>query len=406
MPKVLKTRKMKLKQRIRHRKSRVIKTKSRKNRYRRKTKYKVGGGTLDSKVFNTISGFIQSKSDVETAETEYRRLYLLFSEKVESPCFNPDKMTGVFNKKNRLHDILEKINADTSNTRDVGEPKDYIELSESLEKLQNTDQAIKQGKDQAARDRFLKRQEQERRQQQPQVHSGFATFQQQQDQKYFKVSIDNTKMFPIPEGLQLFGPLGRIVTKIPNNRTVSMCKHEEITKEAYDIITEPEEHYTAAGTLSYKYKRDPHNPEIYYVHHEQGNLEFIALTKLLESPYSGAYEYRMTPQDNCTDPSTEALKIVIEPEVTDDKKDIIRRLWRDANCLLKRYRDIFTKVNPKIMSPSGKSLSYLSIAPDAGKYNQGTFSGNFKDGTTVTVDVYDEAYRKLIKGHRGYGGPD
>jgi hypothetical protein len=58
------------------------------------------------------------------------------------------------------------------------------------------------------------------------------------------------------------------------------------------------------------------------------------------------------------------------------------------------------------MSPSGKSLSYLSIAPDAGKYNQGTFSGNFKDGTTVTVDVYDEAYRKLIKGHRGYGGPD
>ena len=403
MPKVLKTRKMKMKKRIRHRKSRVIKTKSRKNRYRRKTKYKVGGATLHSEFFDNIRNFITANGDdVIKAETEYRRLHTWFSDKVGSPCFNPDKMTGTFNKKNRLHDILEKIKADTNNKRDVKTPYDYEFLSKSLDKLQNTEQAIRQVKDQAARGRFLEGQEKERRQQQPQVHSGFATFQQQQDQKYFKVSIDDTKIIRV-DGLQLFKTFDDgseiKVTKIPKDpKDPNLYTHLEISNEDYSsvmgdessdsAVTATDVYGNTASHTMYNYKldkRDPANP-VYYV---RGNVGLI--DNLLRSHYSsGAYEYRMT-KGECTDSSTTTLEIAtdLKPEVDKTTKDTIQKLWTDANCLLKNHPEIFTRVNPRIVSSSGNySLGSLVIAPEMDlRYNKGIFSGFGKN-----IMVYNKRF--------------
>jgi hypothetical protein len=399
--KVSKTRKMKMKQRFRHRKSRVIKTKSRKNRYRRTPKYKVGGGTLDPNVFNNIRAFIENNGNtVENAENRYTTFYNGLHENAKSRYLNPAKITGTFFKKNRLHDILEKIKAVAADqtTLDVREPEDYHLLSTSITLLYDRE-AKEMGS--ANANRAIARQISH--------ETGILVKEQQskmkdQGQMFRKVFISDSDMITIPDDLQLFelDTDTKVTGRIP--KLGSKCQVVTINQQVYDSIVSDQITNDIVNDLgmssSYHYKRDPDAHNIYYVHGD-GISE---VTRILTSLSSKNYEYRMTPQDNCTDPA--ALEIVTKPVTDPTKNKIIQRLWGDANCLLKRYYDIFSKVNLNIVSPSRKySLNSLHIGTNT-YYEQGKFTDITTVSTVVVYDkAYDQAYRQMIESHRGSGGP-
>ena len=366
--KVSKTRKMKMKQRLRHRKSRVIKTKSRKNRYRRTPKYKVGGGNLDSIVFRGIRNFIQENSDnVTNAENAYKALYTQFNS-VAEPCFDPETTTGTFfNKKSRLRDILEKINstASTQDTRDVGESKDYNDLNESLKKLQRKQAEETQANIENARKL--------QRSQQPQPQP-----QQQPQQQYYKVFIPDSNMVTVPPELGLF-ELGSFtpVTKIPYSEMPFSSK--SITLEEYD---------DAPGTpiaiivgiadrspIVCNYKLSQNSGMVYHLKVDGGGINDV----MRELFSSKKYECHIpTTVPNCV-----VIMATTEPPLRDDKKQLVNNLWSRVNCLLQRYPDFFTKIkNLKIVSPpSGGTLNNLRIKTGTGTYSYS--SGTFSDGDSI-----------------------
>lgn len=392
MPKVSKTRKMKMKQRLRHRKSRVIKTKSRKNRYRRTPKYKVGGGTLETNVFRAIRSFIQeNRNDVENAEKEYKRLHTEFATSVEGPWFDPDKTIGMFGKKNRLHDILEKIKADADThqtTRDVGDAKDYVELSESLKKLQRKQAEQTQQQLNASRSRFLNEQ-----------HDNDFEGMKKKEQTFHKVFIPDSNMITVPAGLELF-ELGtnNKVTRIPI--LGSQCQVYPIDQEVYEGIVSDQitrKIGNEVGMRIYHYKRDPVAHTIYYVHGDG----IYDVKQILMSLSSQEYECRI-PKGMEFGCITRPHTIKGSPITDQQKLVVVKKLWDNANCLLQQYYDVFTRIKiSKIVSPAKNTLTKLAIREKRDDklpyYNQGTFTGNFTDGTTtVVVDVYASEWLEYL----------
>jgi hypothetical protein len=425
MPKVKKgskTRKIKLKQQVRrHRKSRVIRMKSRKNRYRRKTKYKVGGGKLDYVVFAKIRSFIKENgNNVANAEEAYRTLYTEFALLVEGSCFDPANTTGMFSKKNRLRDILEKIKAvpddqPADQTLDVGEPRDYQELFDSILKMQELQ--LKKKKEELKKewkkeDTRLK-EANNRKILEDQQQALLASQQKKayyEQNRYHKVYIDDSNIVPNPSGLELFeSGTDNTATKIPikippsNNPKVSWVSSRAITKDTYDGIgtdatTKSNRDPTDGKDTTYHYKRDPHDPTAYYLHNESGN-GIYSLTRELDSRSSKNYEYRIRADDpvrGCN------ARIYIDPKygLKDEHVAEITQLWNYANCLLQTHTDFFTGVNPAIVSPSKKTLTDLVISRDRDNkpyYESGTFKG-----VVLTVKVYDSKETAIKKADKAW----
>jgi hypothetical protein len=396
---------MKMKQRIRHRKSRVIKTKSRKNRYRRTPKYKVGGGfELTGKYLREIRMFLVGK-DVPAAEAEYRALYDEFAvdDETKTKYFDPKQTKGIFAKENRLRDILTKIKNMPSNetSRKVDDLADYMKLADALNELVTKKRAQRQAQSKAAQD---KREQESVSYIRPDLESPKG------QEKYYKIFIDPSKLLDIPEGLKIFesgtsNP--NPVTKIPPQSVMSLSP-ESISKEEYAAI--PGTPMTIRvggidGAQVYRYKRVSQNSvddldTVYYVDREAGNGHVNnILHKLFESFSSKKYEYRISGgmDLNCNSRKYTTKTVTL----TSDKKQILDSLWNEANCLLKMYPKFFTSINInnlKIVSPSGGTLTGLEILDgNTIYYSKGTFTGIFADGTTVVVEVYDLDHQEYLK---------
>lgn len=401
MPKVLKTRKMKLKQRIRHRKSRVIKTKSRKNRYRRKTKYKVGGGfVLNGKYLAEIRQFLFNK-EVSKAEQEYTELYNEFAktEDLKTKYFDPKQTKGLFGKETRLHDILTKIKSmeQTETSRKVDDLADYIKLADSLNELVTKKRAQLQMADRQAAllgpAKSWQAAPKEQRQQQP----------QQQEQKYYKVFISDSNMVEVPRELMLFeSGTSTPVTKIPQSQM--SLSPESISQKEYDDI--PGTPMTLMVGLAaqdraqivYKYKLSQNAGTVYYYLQTDGSegidINQVRLNLVNSNLFHSKYECHIpTMVPNC-----DVIRAITEPPLRDDKKQLVTNLWSSVNCLLQKYPGFFTRINLKnlkiVSPPSGGFLTDLVIKDDKDlviKDDKKSYSsGKFSDGGGSSVKVTPE----------------